>query len=156
MLDPLPTVPELVLVLPELAVLSELEPLPALELPELDALVAVLPELEPLAALELPELGPLVAELPELEPLLAAVLAPVEAPALEPLSPLEPEPLDEGPLDVAELVPLDAPADATHRLPVHTSFAPHVPQLTVPPQPSGVVPQFSPAGHAVSGVQPHT
>jgi len=32
----------------------------------------------------------------------------------------------------------------------------HVPQLTKPPQPSGIVPQLRPAGHDVSGWQwPH-
>jgi len=32
---------------------------------------------------------------------------------------------------------------------------PHVPQLTVPPQPSGSVPQTCPAAHDVAGVQVH-
>ena len=33
----------------------------------------------------------------------------------------------------------------------------HVPQLIVPPQPSGAMPQFWPAGHCVAGMQrPHT
>jgi hypothetical protein len=31
----------------------------------------------------------------------------------------------------------------------------HVPQLTVPPQPLGTVPQVKPAGQALRGVQPH-
>jgi hypothetical protein len=31
----------------------------------------------------------------------------------------------------------------------------HAPQFTVPPQPSGTVPQLSPAGHVGIGVQPH-
>jgi hypothetical protein len=32
----------------------------------------------------------------------------------------------------------------------------HVPQAMLPPQPSGAVPQFCPAGHDVAGVQPQT
>jgi hypothetical protein len=32
----------------------------------------------------------------------------------------------------------------------------HEPQLTMPPQPSGTVPQLSPAGQLVIGVQPQT
>jgi hypothetical protein len=34
-------------------------------------------------------------------------------------------------------------------------LAEHVPQLTMPPHPSAAVPQASPAGHVVAGVQPH-
>ena len=47
---------------------------------------------------------------------------------------------------------------ATH-IPVvvsHTDVTPQVPQLSVPPQPLGAVPQFCPAGHSVAGVQPQT
>ncbi|HEY2386483.1 MAG TPA: hypothetical protein VGK30_05945 [Candidatus Binatia bacterium] len=40
--------------------------------------------------------------------------------------------------------------------PPHVADPVHVPQSTVPPQPSGTVPQSSPAGHDVIGVQPHT
>ncbi len=31
-----------------------------------------------------------------------------------------------------------------------------MPQVSVPPQPSAIVPQLSPAGHVVFGVQPQT
>lgn len=40
--------------------------------------------------------------------------------------------------------------------PPQVSGAVQSPQLSVPPQPSEMVPQFFPAGHAVSGVQPQT
>jgi hypothetical protein len=39
---------------------------------------------------------------------------------------------------------------------LHVELAGQVPQVTNPPQPSGIVPQTSPAGHALSGVQPQT
>jgi hypothetical protein len=39
---------------------------------------------------------------------------------------------------------------------LHAELVGHGPQLTVPPQPSGIVPQMSPAGHAAIGVHPHT
>ena len=39
---------------------------------------------------------------------------------------------------------------------VHTAGGVHVPQLIVPPQPLGAVPQFWPPGQEVAGVQPQT
>jgi hypothetical protein len=39
--------------------------------------------------------------------------------------------------------------------PPQVSGAEQVPQLIVPPHPSSTVPQLSPAGHAVAGVQTH-
>jgi hypothetical protein len=39
--------------------------------------------------------------------------------------------------------------------PPHVCGAVQVPQFTVPPHPLGIVPQLSPAGHAVMGVHPH-
>ncbi len=53
----------------------------------------------------------------------------------------------------------DVPASAlgaTHTLFVQVSPARQLPQLTVPPQVSGMVPQLSLPGHAVRGVQPQT
>jgi hypothetical protein len=41
-------------------------------------------------------------------------------------------------------------------LPEQVSPLGHVPQLTMPPHPSGTVPQLSPAGHIVSGTHVHT
>ncbi len=40
--------------------------------------------------------------------------------------------------------------------PPHVCGEEHDPQMTMPPQPSGIIPQLSGAGHVVSGVQPHT
>jgi hypothetical protein len=42
-----------------------------------------------------------------------------------------------------------------HTLPEHVCPPEHVPHITIPPQPSSIVPQLSPLGHTVSGVQPH-
>lgn len=56
---------------------------------------------------------------------------------------------------VLEVVPASVPA-TPHTLFVQVSPMRQVPQLTVPPQVSGMVPQLSPAGHAVMGAQPQT
>jgi hypothetical protein len=42
----------------------------------------------------------------------------------------------------------------TQTLFVHVAFTAHVPQLSVPPQPSGMLPQFFPCAEHVVGVQP--
>ena len=54
---------------------------------------------------------------------------------------------------VPESMPASMPM---HRLTVHVCPLPHVPQVTEPPHPSEAVPQLSPAGHVVIGVQPQT
>ena len=48
-------------------------------------------------------------------------------------------------------------AAVTHKVPpLHVWHVLQVPQLMLPPHPSGAVPQFCPAGHDVAGVQPQT
>jgi hypothetical protein len=83
-----------------------------------------------------PFLGGTWPELLELE-----VEAPpvAEPPVPEPPAPLELDELDE--------------LDATHWLLEHVWLLGQVPQLSMPPQPSGAVPQTSPAGQVVAGVQ---
>lgn len=62
-----------------------------------------------------------------------------------------PHPSGCGPHDV----PHDVRGVHTHWFePLHVEFAPHVPQLNVPPQPSAIVPQVAPAEAHVFGVHP--
>ena len=64
--------------------------------------------------------------------------------------PMPPVPMPPVPPELLELVVAE-----THWLLGCTSAVPQAPQLTVPPQPSGTVPQLAPAGQVVFGVQPH-
>jgi hypothetical protein len=73
---------------------------------------------------------------------------PVVPPAPE-LVPEPPAPVPEPPVPELELDELLVALE-TQTLPEQTWPAPQVPQAIVPPQPSGAVPQSSPAGQAVA------
>ena len=86
-----------------------------------------------------------------------APLEELASPGAPPAPPPEELPLDDEALLDDELL-LDeelAPASSKHWLPMQTSFPGQRPHAMTPPQPLGTVPQVSPAGQPLRGVQPH-
>src|SRR5262249_20164693 len=111
-------------------------------------------------SLPIPESLPVSESAPVPASLPPVPASPVPASRTTPASSLAPPaspPASESAPAPASLAPASASSpDATHWFWTHVSPVPHRPQSIMPPQPSLTLPQSSPAGQDVAGVQPQT